>query len=330
MIRQLVLAALLGLFVSVPGEHVLTWRVAKGTTLLRSFESKGSLSLQSIAVTVDGQDQDTGADPEMSVAQSSAYEFADQIEAVADGQPTRLVRKFTKIFSDRVQKFTAPGQDEAESSAELDSELVGKRVAFECEDSKWSAKWAGDETANDDLLEGLQAEVDFRAFLPDKDVAEGDSWEPEASAFENFLRPGGRLSRKTKGEDAAANNRHEAALDDSTDGKAKATYRGIREEDGVQVAVIALTAEITQHSSEESDAGKAGTLETLVDLTFKVEGEILWDVSAGFARAGSLTGTLDMVQTQSRTVEAEGAEHTIKQVLSLSGDLSYKVHIEVQ
>ena len=69
-----------------------TWRVAKGTTLVRSFESSGRMELQSVSVKVDGNEQDTGPAVELSIAQENSCDFSDVIESVDGGRPKKLVR----------------------------------------------------------------------------------------------------------------------------------------------------------------------------------------------------------------------------------------------
>lgn len=326
--RSLLFASFLGLLATVSSDDALTWRVTKGTTLVRSFESVGRLELQSVSVKVDGTDQDTGPAMELSVAQENSCEFSDAIESVEGGRPKKLVRNFTKIAGTRIQTVKPPEQDERADKAELTSDLEGKSVVFERDDSSWTAKWAGEETADEALLECLKAELEFGAFLPGKEVSADDTWDLEAESFLNFLRPLGPLSRKTKGEDPETGRQREGRLDKSLEGKGTATYRGTREEDGLKVAVIALTAELTQHASDEEDGGKAGMIKTTIELSYKLEGEILWDTAGGFARSASLNGSTEMTQTQQRSIETTEGKHEIEQVLNFTGKTTYKAKTE--
>ncbi|HTF90320.1 MAG TPA: hypothetical protein VK843_18030 [Planctomycetota bacterium] len=326
--RHLLLSTLLVLCATMHADDTLTWRVAKGTTLARSFESKAQVELQSMSVKVDDEEQEAGPTPEMTVNQASTYEFSDTIEAIEHGEPAKIVRHFTKISSMRSRTMKQPDEEALEEESALESELEGKSVVFAREGSSWTAKWAEESDADEKLLKGLEAEVDFRSFLPDKEVSVDDSWELEASTFLNFVRPGGHLSRKAEGEDAARVNAREAMLDDSIEGKCTATYRGTREEAGVKVGVIALVAEVTLHSSEDIDNGEAGVGESKLQLSYKLEGEILWDVKGGFARSAALSGSLELTQTHHVTAKSSEGEHEFEQVMTFSGETSYKAAYE--
>ncbi|MEO6710408.1 MAG: hypothetical protein ABI054_03545 [Planctomycetota bacterium] len=322
--RPLLFSALLVLSATMHADDSLTWHVAKGTTLERSFESRSHVELQSVSLEVDDEAQDLGPAPEMSMDQASTYEFNDTIEDLEDGEPARLVRHFTKISGTRSRSMKLPDKEPREEESALESELEGKSVVFARDGSSWTAKWAGEPDADEELLKGLRAEVDFRAFLPDKQVSIDDSWELEPSSFLNFARPGGHLSRKAKDEDAANGNAKERMLDDSVEGKCTATYRGTREEAGVKVGVIALVAELTLHSSEDIDNGEAGVGESRLDLNYKFEGEILWDTKGGFARSASLSGPVEMTQTHRIKSKTPEGEHKFVQVMSFSGEASFK------
>lgn len=326
--RSLLFASLLGLLTIAAGDDALTWRVAKNTTLVRSFESAGRMELQSVSIKVDGNAQDTGPAVELSIAQDSSCELSDSIDSVEGGRPKKFVRNFTKIEGARVETVKLPEQEERENRTELSSDLEGKSVIFVRDDSSWTAKWAADEKADEALLESLQAEVEFGAFLPGKEVAADDTWDLEPESFLNFMRPLGPLSRKAKGEDPAAGRQREGRLDKSIEGKGTATYRGTRDENGVKVAVIAVSAELTQHSTDEEDGGKGGMIKTTLELSYKFEGEILWDIAGGFARSASLGGTTELTQTQQRSIDTPEGKHEIEQVLSFTGKSSYKAQIE--
>ncbi len=326
--RSLLFASLLGLLATFPGDDTLTWRVAKGTTLLRSLESKGRLELQSVSLKIDGNDQDTGPMVELAIAQQSSCEYHDVLEAVESSRPQKLLRHFTKLSATRVQSVKLPEQEEREEKAEETSDLEGKSVVFVRDDSTWIAKWAGDEKADDALLECLTAEVEFSAFLPGKAVEADEAWDLEAANFLNFMRPLGSLSWTTKGEDSSLGRQHDVRLDKSIEGKGTATYRGTREEHGVKVAVIAASAELTQHYSEEADGGKSGPIKTIIRMSHKLEGEILWDTVGGFARSASLFGTSEVAQTEQGSIEKPDGKHEAEQVFSFAGKISFKMRTE--
>ena len=328
MIRPLFFAPLLGMVLLATRADELTWKVATGTTLVRSFERDSQLALESVSIRIDGQDQDGAAKPEIMMAQTFSAELSDRIEQVEDARATKFVRTFTSLSSTRAQTLTPPEGEPREQKLELSSELEGKSVVFEHGGDGWSKTWAKDQEGDDALLEGLRAELDFHAFLPGKSVSTDDSWDLEAEAFLNLLRPGGRLSLKSEDEEASANNARETQLDQSLEGTGKATYKGVREEDGIRLGVIAIRCELRMSSSEEGDAGKAGTIATKVELSYELEGELLWDIAAGVARRASLSGDIEVVQTQERRIETPDGEHTLEQVLIFAGKSNYKAAIE--
>ncbi|HUR28263.1 MAG TPA: hypothetical protein VM509_08745 [Planctomycetota bacterium] len=327
--RSLLLTTLSTLLLMLPGEEALTWRLGKGATLVRHFESTVKAELQSVTIKVDGEQQEGGPEVEMTIGSEFAYEFSDEIEDAEDGGPTKIVRTFVDIGGNRSRSVKVPERDVREDTSELETELEGKRVVLERKGSSWTAKWAEDDEKTDaKLLEGLDGDVDLRAFLPDKSVSEGDTWSVEPSAFKNLQRPSGRLSRHGKGEDPAEQNRFEAMLDDSIDGKITAKFSGVREEGGVRVAVIAINAELRVHGTQEIDGGEAGQIKNEIALSYTLEGEILWETSAGFAQSASLGGSVDRTQTEHRTIETPDGAHELEQTFTFSGDVIYKARNE--
>jgi hypothetical protein len=86
--------------------------------------------------------------------------------------------------------------------------------------------------------------------------------------------------------------------------------------------------ELRVHGKQEFGGGKAGPFENEVALSYTLEGEILWATEAGFAHSATLAGTVDRTQTERHELETPEGAHQLEQVLTFSGDVSYKVSNE--
>ena len=112
---------------------------------------------------------------------------------------------------------------------------------WNADDSAYEASFAGDQGGDEDLLEGLEQDLDLSGFLPDKEVAEGDSWSLESATVRALLAPCGdvKLRPGDAGELGGAGQFSQNDLIGEIDGKFDATYAGTQG-DGASLAVIKL------------------------------------------------------------------------------------------
>ena len=85
-----------------------------------------------------------------------------------------------------------PGMPEAkEEKKEKESKLAGKTVLFRWNEEKdrYDKEWVG-EGATDELLEGVEEDMDLRRLLPEKSLSEGDTWKIDLKEFGDIIGPG--------------------------------------------------------------------------------------------------------------------------------------------
>ena len=123
-------------------------------------------------MTVDGGSHGEMPKPELSIELVESNTFLDRCAAVEDGRVTKLVRTFEKLSEERDERIVE-GEASEEQTAEAHSELQGETVEFtwDADEGEYSAEFEGGE-GDSKLLEGLVAELDLCAFLPQGAVEE--------------------------------------------------------------------------------------------------------------------------------------------------------------
>ena len=133
------------------------------------------------------------------------------------------------------------------------SDLEGMTVVFtwDEDDESYGVAFDEDSDGDDELLEGLEENMDLRAFLPEDDVAEGDTWGVDANLMRHVIAPGGAL--KILPDDlegmgmgmggSAPPNPGEFFED--FDGEITVKYLETREEDGARLAVLEISVDVS-------------------------------------------------------------------------------------
>lgn len=303
----------------------LGFHVETKSKLAKTYKSKLVVDCDEFSMSVDGNEMPMGDHaPKIHVEEEEAYQVTDTYLAVGDGRATKLERTYDALGTSSVERMTPPavsGGEEREKKKTKSCALEGKTVVFTWndKDDEYAAAWKEGEKGADELLEHLAGDFDLVGFLPGKTVAEGDTWELEPQLFNAILLPAGVLALKTEGDDE---NSDSESLDadlqfaKSRAGKATATYKGTREDGGVQLAVIELEAKLTASANVERGEG-VSEVSTGAELT----GELTWDVEHGHLHSVELSGTTKMNIDHKRTIEREGESHALVQSLSFSGEV---------
>lgn len=315
--------ALVPLCASFPAAQKFSFRAEKGQKLEKSFESKLSLDLDEMSVSIGGEEippEELG-DPQMSMESSTTLQFLDTHEEAGNGRPAKFTRKFVELAGKNIQSAGGGDEEAGSETKEESSELSGKTVRFtwDEEQGKFETTWEGDE-GDDELLAGLVEDTDLRSCLPSGDVAEGDKWELDADAFRGMSDPGGDLALKEENDDED-DQKLSRDLRDNMEGKLDATFKGLREVEGGKYAVIALEGEI-KTKAEKSESGGEGHSSTMeLALTFQVQGEILWDAAAGRAHSFALDCAVVATMSNDSRMEMENQSFEMSQKLSFQGKL---------
>jgi hypothetical protein len=310
-------------FVS-PSDEVLKPQVAAGAKYTKTFEEELDLELDSLRVVVDGEEApaDELGDFEMTIEASTRLVFTDHYREAGEGRPKVLARSFDSLASTQKRSMSSEGESNDDEDDES-SALEGKTVLFtwNADEGRYDPKFEG-EGGDDGLLAKLNEDTDLRAFLPSESVAEGDTWNVDAAAFDAIFYPGGDLALVSEDESEQASERT-AQLRENYEGEIKATFKGTREEGGVRLAVVLLECELSSHAELASSADSMESKERFV-LKLDLDGELLWDLAGGHIASYQLEGGVKVEVTNTSSGEFEGESFSFDEIMSFDGTTSFE------
>jgi len=281
------------------GAESPTHRAATGTSWVKTFSESSEFTLDSITQRMNGNEIDApGIEMEGSLVR--AFEIIDDCIEAEDGVLGSGTRSFEEVTGSCKIRVGAGGElDERE--VYLTSRLEGHELSYERDGDDYEFSYGEDSDGDDDLLETLIEDADFQLLVPEEDVKEGDSWKVDLAEGRAFFAPGGQLTWEPSEAPAPMPNSMDAvslisvsmvSLADCSEeitGTIEATWKSTREEDGHEVAVIALEldAELSANLDEElmrmAGAVDLDAQDHVFDCNWEVEGtgELLWDLEAG-------------------------------------------------
>jgi hypothetical protein len=303
---------------------------------VRTLENAYTMQLDSMTLTMDGEElpPDALGELDIQIEHSETYVVTDTYEAVEGGKPRRLRRSFDELGGRESSRFSSEEGEKGDAS-EYASELEGKAVVFtwDEETGRFDAAFAADHVGAADLLADLDEDMDLRRLLPERPVAEGESWSIDPRAFSAVLDPGGDLGLEIEGglEEGPDDSDKEAQLRANLAGSITATYRGTRADDGVHQALIALACEISTYAEQplEGDEVPEGTNGTdRIEIRFDLEGELCWDLAHGHASSFELSGANEYTDRQTFAEDFEGQRFEHSQTMAFSGQSSFSMRVE--
>jgi hypothetical protein len=355
-LHRLLVPATAGVFLSFSSAaDRVAFAPEQGLTLKRTIENRMTLDLEDMTFDLDGQDMTAmmGGLPEMSFTNTMNIAVTDTFVATADGRPAKLERTFDTIGSNTVVDVAMAGEGESDETP-MTSELEGAKVVFTFDEEagEFVAKWADEaETRDAELLEGLEEDLDLRAFLPGRDVEVGESWDIDAMTLASLVMPGGSLGLKPEemsedGPDMGEFEdmftemfaQYEEAFSGLLEGERKATYEGVRDVEGRSLAVITLKldtdgsmdmsgmlADMVDKISELAEEMPEFELDIAaanLSVTLDGTGTLLWDPRRG--TFDSLTLEVDMTfgMEVSVDLDAQGETHSMDMTMEMAGDMA--------
>ena len=322
----------------------LAFRPDAGATVTLTIEQTSEVTLDDMSIAVNGQEMDPAmmGGMEMTMSSTQTVTITDEFGAVEDGRPTKVKRTFDSLGGSTSMSMSNDMIGDTETDAESASELEGSTVKFEwnAENGEYDVSFDGDE-GDEELLEGLEADLTLRAFLPDSEVSEGDSWEVDPEAMRSVLAPGGSL--KLEPEETEEAGMMGAGPTPSPDqflqdmeGSINATFKGMRDEDGVQVAVIAVefnvasAADLTDMLADamsENDMGMEIDIEAFdMEFSYEGEGEIHWNVQAGVVHGCEISGEVELVIDQAMNMGGTPqGDMSMEQSMTMAGTQSVSI-----
>jgi hypothetical protein len=325
--RTTLLLAALGapalLALAAPADE-LTFRPAEGLSLSKTFEEVQDLTMEDMTMIMNGNDMSDMIQIEMSTTTTTSRTVLDTYVAMADGRPAKLERSFESLGSDATVDANAMGQQDVQEM-EGTSELEGLTTVFSWNDEEgaFDAAFPEGEEGDEELLEGLHEDMDFRALLPEGTVAADDTWEVDPAEMIDVLAPGGDLKIVPEGMDEMMSMGPSPAGGDLSqllgdiEGEVTAKYAGTQEVDGIQVGVIRFVVELSSYndmtemvqemmgdSELPEGAGDMDIEVEAVDVewTFAGEGELLWNLEAGHFHSFELNGDVEMTMDMAMAV----------------------------
>jgi hypothetical protein len=328
-------ATLLALLALVPTGEVPRFEPEEGARVKRTVEQSVHLELESLEMSFGGEElpEEASEGAEIVFDETGRYTIVDTFVETEDGRPRVLERRFEELTGEAEDKSNLPWGEE-ESSKERSSLLQGHTVRFtwDPEEESYTLAFAGEDEADADeaLLEGLEEDLDLRGLLPEREVAEGDSWTVELERVRCLWDYGGDLKLET--EDEEDDDEIDEVLKKNLAGEVQATFKGMRTVDGRELYVIAVEAELSTQGEvdieqELEDGGTAKGTKG-IELTMGLSGEVLWDVSSRRCGSIELEGPVRCAFTANSTIEAEQGEVAMTQVLRMEGTTRLTQRVE--
>ena len=269
-------------------------------------------------------EQDEAETPEVTRRTVETVQFTDEFLEVDDGRPTKVKRTFEELSYVQTEIRTDEDGDEIESVDEGKSELAEISVVFEWDDDEeeYTTTFADEDSELDEeLLETLELTGHLCALLTDAELEEGDEWDLDVDVFHKMCAPGGDHSVVMESEAATEGDEendedeeYSEQFNDNLEGDIVAEFKETREEDGVEVAVIGLTVELSTEvelvqeitvnfdTDGEMEAGEGQIVRTH-QVYYDLEGELLWNTETGRAFSFVLEGDAELELCEALTTE---------------------------
>jgi hypothetical protein len=315
-------------------EEEIVFRPAKGAEMTLTFEQSSSVELvdQEVTVLVNGEEQDTDGDVELTIENSETIAFRDVVLETDDGRVSSLSRTFQDLSRSQSQSFSGPQGSADQDSDEL-SDFEDTTVVFtwDEEEAGYTAGWGEDEDGDEALLDDLDFEAHLASLLPAGAVSVDDTWSPDLEAFNLLQSPSGDLHFRTEGEEEDdSNDELGEQMEENLEGTMTCRLVEVREEDGGRLAVIEVKLDLSTSGSEtqEIDADQAsGTASRRIEVVYDGSGELLWDLGAGRPRGLELEGDLTVRMHIEQDVSGQ-MEFEVTQDQELEGTFEISVTVE--
>lgn len=319
----------------------------RGSQATKTFSRVETMTTDEFELTLGGQSMASGGGS--TTTTTIDLEVVDTYGGVADGRPTQLSRKYDTV--ERTTESEGLGEGMVtRGEGNYESELAGHTVEFKWneDDEAYDRSFAEEDDGEDEWLDGLSEDLDFRQLLPTGEISEGDSWEPEMSALEIIMQPGGNLqlspSAADTGDDAPEGairlvvpSVDESKAIDDLDGDFKVTCEGFEERDGTRLAILSLSVEVDADLDAVEliieDMIEDGVEDPQVDsasMNYALEGQgtLVWNLEARRIHAFEFRGTVETTTEAAYGVEAMGQLLDIELYSVRSGTIELDVEVE--
>jgi len=315
------------------------------SSLTKTFQNDSESTLDEMTMVQNGQEIDSSMfGLEMTTTNKYRVGVTDKYLAVDAGTPQMLIRSYDEIQIHSSVSSSSSMMGESDMELTGKSDLEGQRVLFTLnpDTGEYDVSYPEGESGDDDLLEGLDEEMDLGALLPQSEVSNGDTWTIDPQSLRPTFAPGGAVKVKMDApeEENSMGMGNQPTPDQfigDFEGDVTGEFVGTRDEDGILVAVIKITADITSNkdildaaSEMMGDAMEEQGIEMEIEsmdseFGFEGEGELLWNVEAGVIYSLELSGESSQTLDTSMNINAQGKEMAIEQSMSFTGNYSISV-----
>ncbi len=305
-----------------PLAETLEFAPKAGTSVVRTLHMERSSEIESATVFIADQEVDIGSGMSLSLIRETT--FIDEIGKVEDGRVLDFVRTYESISDERsFEREDGEGGDE--DGGAYPSVLEGQQVGFtwDAEDEVYAAAYVGDESGEDEWLEGLAASLDLVDWLPSDEMEVGGTWEIGLDELGPVIWYGGHLfpiEDIEEDEEAIAGvfitifDFSDAQVLSGSEGEIQLTLVRVDEKDGERIAVVTfeLSGSVEQDITAEASAlNKAhGIVHELESAEQSIEmtgsGELHWNLEAGRLAALNLELQQDVDTTADWEVVIRG------------------------
>lgn len=330
----LVLAPLAPAF-APPGDE-LAFAPEGDSSVQREISVELAFYLDDLRVLVDGQEMPIPVEGmDSGILLELVVEVADRFVESRDGRALEMVRTYEKV--------SVQGGPEGETkSLENAGKIVDKPIRFrwDAEDSEYEVTWADEDARGDDeLLEGLHADMDFTMLLPDGEVSVGDTWSATGPELAFLFFPGGVPGSADDGgeiqrifEDTLEPQIEEAFRDFEV----LCTYRGLRTEGETRVGEITFAfdggasldlTDLIQAMVAAQGAGEEVELDVRATLRLEVDGSgtLLWNVADQRAHSLSMGSEMVLMLEAEADITAHGDQTSGELTLEVSGNGEWRM-----
>ena len=354
--KRLLLATALGPVIGLaapPRDQTPRFAPESGSSAIKTFRMEGSFDLDELSVVLDGQDLGGMlGELVLSAESNSTIVVSDGYLELEDGRPARLERTFETLEASFSLSLATAMGDEHQGMGSA-SPLEGATVVFvfDPDEGEYLVEYLSGE-GDEDLLEGLEEDMDLRFLLPEGEVSVGDTWEVDVSEFIALVMVGGDLGFAPEDlesgdfenfgfvEEVLEETLHDT-LAEVFEGTCTCTFAGVGEDES-HLAEIEIELEVSSAVDlvellteiVEAIAGAQGE-ETLfelevadLDVDLESEGTLLWNLEAGRFESLELGAEGDIGVDLQVSWETEQGDHSGEASLELTVSLEISAAAE--
>lgn len=302
-----------------------------GLQVERSVESSWTTELESWSVRMNGQDVPSEYLPKLQLLSVDTMnaEVLDEYLESGGGRPLRLRREYSELKAEVVDTMTLDTQAPMVSKRKGSSALEACVVVFDEREVATERRQLEYGECDKALLEALEIDLDFTAFLPPD--ADAKTWNVPSARFNVFSREFGGV-HFVYDVPSEQNYIDEEQLEKNASGEWRLTRGETRTVDGVALAVFGLEGTFESHSELDSElkhvpVAEGPTRESAVH-SVEVRGELLWNPSEGRMHGLSLRGESKLEHTTTTVAQSAAGEPVYEQRMHFTGDVTFSIRTE--